>query len=49
MFRFVGTAGILVNCREGIPHAIAFKGKIAGTIADGVAYVLLICLIFGLL
>ena len=46
VFRFVGTAGILTFSAAGIPNAIWFKQKMLGNILDGVAYGLIVGVIF---
>jgi hypothetical protein len=49
VFRFVGTAAILVYATSGMLNAIWFRRKILGDIIDGVAYGLITAAIFAFL
>jgi hypothetical protein len=49
VFRFVGTAGILVYATSGLLNAIWFRKKMIADIIDGIAYGLLTGAIFALL
>jgi hypothetical protein len=49
VFRFVGTAGILVYASSGLLNAIWFRRRVIGDIADGIAYGLITGLVFAAL
>jgi hypothetical protein len=49
VFRFVGTAGILIYASAPILNGIWFRRKMLADIADGIAFGLIAGLIFGLL
>ena len=49
VFRFVGTAGILVYAASGLLNAIWFRRKIVGDIIDGIVYGLLTGAVFAFL
>ncbi|HEY3394685.1 MAG TPA: hypothetical protein VGK58_18410 [Lacipirellulaceae bacterium] len=46
VFRFVGTAGILVYATSGLLNAIWFRRRVIGDVIDGIAYGLITGLIF---
>jgi len=49
VFRFVGTAGMLIYTAANVPSAIWFKSRIAGHVIDGVLFGLATGLIFAAL
>ena len=49
VFRFVGTAGMLIFTAANVPTAIWFRSRIAGHVIDGIAHGLATGVIFALL